>query len=279
VVRGDPVYAGFGRKEDFDRLKQMGVSMEGKIAIIRYGEVFRGNVVKLAGLSGAIGAILYSDPAEVAQEGTDAAHTYPNTDYMPDHGVQRGTTKNDNGDSLTPFYPSKPDLYSTITVDDLKKDHVIPSIPAIPMGYADIYNILSQMGGDNAPSDWQGGLNFTYKLGPGMLNSQKLEIEVHSTLEIREIQNVVGYLYGEKERDRYIILCNHFDAWVYGSIDPNSGTAMLSEVARAMKEAKDAGSFKPLRTLMFVNWDAEEYGLSMFCYDYSLNSLVFSGLE
>lgn len=29
------------------------------------------------------------------------------------------------------------------------------------------------------------------------------------------------------------MLGNHYDAWVYGSIDPNSGTATLAEIGRA----------------------------------------------
>lgn len=33
-----------------------------------------------------------------------------------------------------------------------------------------------------------------------------------------EIQNVIGYLKGSKETDRYVILSNHFDAWSYGSV-------------------------------------------------------------
>jgi N-acetylated-alpha-linked acidic dipeptidase len=114
----------------------------------------------------------------------------------------------------------------------LKNEHIIPSIPAIPLGYGDVYRIISQMGGKAVPKEWQGGLNVTYNFGPGLVNNQKLEIEVHSTIEKRglqkeclwkffllsEIQNVIGYLKGSKEADRYVILSNHFDAWAYGSV-------------------------------------------------------------
>jgi len=80
-------------------------------------------------------------------------------------------------------------------------------------------------------------------------------------LEKRTIQNVVGYIKGEIEPDRYVILGNHFDAWVYGSIDPNSGTAILSETIRAMIEARKDGIWKPRRSILFCTWDAEEHGL------------------
>jgi len=56
------------------------------------------------------------------------------------------------------------------------------------------------------------------------------------------------------------MLGNHFDAWVYGAIDPNSGTSILAEVGRAFASTVATG-WKPKRTLMFCAWDAEENGL------------------
>ena len=34
--------------------------------------------------------------------------------------------------------------------------------------------------------------------------------------------------------DRYVLLGNHRDAWVFGAIDPSSGTAVMKEVSRVM---------------------------------------------
>lgn len=48
----------------------------------------------------------------------------------------------------------------------------------------------------------------------------------------RRVRNVIGYVRGATEPDRYVLLGNHYDAWVYGSVDPNSGTAVLAEIAR-----------------------------------------------
>ena len=33
--------------------------------------------------------------------------------------------------------------------------------------------------------------------------------------------------------DRYVMLGNHRDAWVFGSLDPSSGTAAMMELSRA----------------------------------------------
>uniref|UniRef100_A0A1I7Y108 Peptidase_M28 domain-containing protein n=1 Tax=Steinernema glaseri TaxID=37863 RepID=A0A1I7Y108_9BILA len=98
-------------------------------------------------------------------------------------------------------------------------------------------------------------------MGPGLRSGQKVKIDVRSSLEKRKIKNVIGYLKGSDEPDKYVILGNHFDAWVYGSIDPNSGTAVLTEVAHAMVRTRRESGWRPRRTVMFCAWDAEEHGL------------------
>ena len=40
------MYANFGTKEDFGKLKDLGVSVKDKIVIIRQGRIFRGNKVR-----------------------------------------------------------------------------------------------------------------------------------------------------------------------------------------------------------------------------------------
>ena len=54
---------------------------------------------------------------------------------------------------------------------------------------------------------------------------------------------------------------NHRDSWTFGSIDPSSGTAVMLEVARAFAQAKNNINWRPKRTIIFLSWDAEEYGL------------------
>uniref|UniRef100_A0A915DW68 PA domain-containing protein n=1 Tax=Ditylenchus dipsaci TaxID=166011 RepID=A0A915DW68_9BILA len=97
----------------------MGVSVKGKIAIMRYHSDFRGSKVHQAAQHGAIAAILYSDPKECAMDGTMAEHVYPSTVWMPPDGVQRGTLMTMDGDLLTPLYPSKADLYGARTIKEV----------------------------------------------------------------------------------------------------------------------------------------------------------------
>ena len=53
---------------------------------------------------------------------------------------------------------------------------------------------------------------------------------------------------------------NKRDAWGFGALDPNSGTAQMMEVARVMAERLKTG-WRPRRTIMFLSWGAEEYSL------------------
>ncbi|CEF62267.1 Protease-associated domain, PA and Transferrin receptor-like, dimerisation domain and Peptidase M28 domain-containing protein [Strongyloides ratti] len=261
TASGDIVYCHYGRIEDFQLLKEMGISLKGKIALLRYGYSFRGDKVKLAQDNGAIGAILYSDPGEVAKAGTEKSKVYPNTEWMPHEGVQRGSlSHSDGGDPLSPIYPSKSNLYKSRSINDAIKDRVLPNIPVLPLSYMDAQEILKRLSGNRVPYSWQGGFPFIYHIGPGFKSgNEKVKIDVRSNMSVKKIRNVIGYIHGYDEPDKYVILGNHYDAWVYGSLDPNSGTAVLAEVGRAMVETINATSWKPSRTIMFCAWDAEEY--------------------
>lgn len=133
-----------------------------------------------------------------------AEFIYPNTEWMPHEGVQRGTLMLGDGDPLSPLYPSKKDMFRSRTVTEvfIKKNFflrfhrkyfkmqaldlgIIPSIPVLPLSYIDAYQILLRLGGFVAPQEWQGGLNISYRYGPFMKNNQKVRLSVHSTLSKR----------------------------------------------------------------------------------------------
>jgi N-acetylated-alpha-linked acidic dipeptidase len=78
--------------------------------------------------------------------------------------------------------------------------------------------------------------------------------------QLRTIWNVIGTIPGSVEPDRWVMLGNHRDAWVYGAVDPGSGTAATLEACRALGAAVKA-AWKPRRTILYASWDAEEYGL------------------
>lgn len=249
TVEGDLVYVHYARVEDLQKLKELKVEVKGKICMARYGKIFRGNKVKHCQDAGAIGIIMFSDPGDVAAQGTEPENVYPNTIFLPGSGIQRGSTLLE-GDPLSPGWASVTNAYR-MNPQDVES---IPKIPSQPIGYDDARILLEKMGGDPVPSDWQGKIQgLTYRLG-GQMNPPefKVRLSTHNYADTVKSSNVLGYIRGAVEPDRYVLLSNHRDAWGYGSVDPSSGTAQLMEVARS------------LGNLLKQNWRPRRYFLSSF---------------
>lgn len=254
--KGDLVYVNYGRREDFKLLQSMNVNCSGKIVIARYGRVFRGDKVTNAQKCGAKAILIYNDPHDFAPVSDE--DLFPHGWWLPRSGVQRGSILMGTGDPLTPRYPSKDGIYRKSS-DEIK----MPYIPAHPISAEDAEHFLSLLGGDKAPDDWQGGLQITYRLGPGFTGNYsdwKVEVETNNNHTQRNITNVIAILKGSLEPDRLVLLGNHRDAWVFGGIDPSSGTACLMEIARALGNKYKQG-WRPRRSIVLCSWGGEEYGL------------------
>ncbi|CAK8692129.1 unnamed protein product [Clavelina lepadiformis] len=252
---GDLVYVNYGTIDDFIELnRNVGISTSGKVCISRYGKIFRGDKAKHAEQYGCLGLILYSDPADYT---VPWAGVYPSDWYLPPTGAQRGTLWVENGDPRTPNYPS---ISSAWHMSEMEIP--LPKIPVTPIGYGDAWKYLEKLGGAEVPESWRGDLNITYRYGPGFNShtESKIKMYVKTKNQAAIIHNVVGYIQGGVEPDRYVIFGNHRDAWVFGAIDPSSGTAVLMEMVRAFGKMVKQG-WRPRRTLVFCSWGAEEYGL------------------
>jgi len=214
---------------------------------------FRGVKAKVAEENGAIGLIIYSDPMD---DGYMKGDVYPRGPWRPEGAVQRGSIYymfEYPGDPLTPGYPATKEA-KRIAPEQAKS---LPRIPTMPISYKIAKEILENLSGPNVPEGWQGGLPFAYHIGPG---PAKVKMRIKSEWKIRQIKNVIAEIRGYEEPDKKIIFGNHHDAWVYGAVDPNSGTSVMLETARALSELMKQG-WKPKRTILFCAWDAEEYGL------------------
>ena len=256
-VTAEVVYANYGTKEDFDQLKELGVDVSGKIVIARYGGNFRGFKAKYAEAAGAVGLIIYTDPED---SGYMKGLGYPDGTYYSESTIQRGSvlTLEYSGDPLTPFEPALP-LDGEVKVDRLDpKDVAFHTIPVTPLPYGSAKEILSRMTGDVVPRTWQGGLPHTYRVTGGA--DLKVRLKVDQKIEFTRVQNVVGTFEGSEHPDEWIIMGAHFDAWVHGASDPNSGTAMLLCLAEALGEMIRQGH-QPKRTIKIAHWDAEEHGI------------------
>lgn len=257
-VTAEVVYANYGTKADFEKLKELGIDLKGKIVLARYGGNFRGYKAKFAEQYGAAGVIIFTDPAD---SGYPRGLVYPEGFLFNDNSIQRGSllTVDWTGDPLTPFEPALP-LDSKTKINRLKPEEVkgLHTIPVTPISYGSAQEILSRMQGKPVPAGWQGGLPFTYRLegGPELLVRLKVEQERGFV----RANNVIGTLKGATNPDEWVILGCHYDAWAFGSTDPNSGTAMLLSMTETLGKLAEQG-IRPSRSIMIAHWDAEEHGV------------------
>ena len=256
-VTAEVVYANYGRKEDFETLKTLGIDVKGKIVLARYGGNFRGYKAKFAEANGAAGLIIFTDPKD---SGFTKGLVYPNGPYYNPSTIQRGSllTADFTGDPLTPFEPALP-LDGKKKVKRLDpKDAQLHTIPVTPIGYGEAEKILGQMQGKVVPQSWQGGLPFTYRLEGG--NSLTVRLKVDQKIDFVRATNVIGTLKGSEAPDEWIILGCHLDSWGFGATDPSSGTAMLISLSETLGKLKEQG-YAPKRSILIGHWDAEEHGV------------------
>ena len=255
-VEADVVYANYGTPEDFEKLDKLKIDVRGKIVLVRYGQNFRGVKVFIAQEHGAAGVIIYSDPAD---DGWRRGDKYPDGPWRPDTGVQRGSVGymfEFPGDPTTPGVAAVPSLADSARISP-QQSAQMPKIPVTPLSYHDAWPILQHLAGPDSPREWQGSLPFTYHIGPG---PARVKMHLKQDYQFRTLWDVIGRVPGAELPDQWVIAGNHRDAWVYGAVDPNSGTASMLEAVRGVGELLKSG-WKPKRTLVFASWDGEEEGL------------------
>ena len=246
------VYANYGRKQDFERLKELGVDVTGKIVVARYGGNYRGYKAKFAEDHGAAGLLIYYDPKDV---GYSRGLMYPEGGWANEHSIQRGSllTMPYEGDPLSPGFASVP---GAKLLDPAEV--ALPTIPVQPIGWGAAQRILRLMDGPMVPEEWQGGLPFNYHLTSGP--DVQVRLKVEQVREITRTANVTATLRGAKHPDEFIVIGCHHDAWNHGAADPVAGLILIMETARIMADLARAGH-PPDRTIVFAAWAAEEYGL------------------
>lgn len=254
-VTAAAVYANSGNPEDYDRLRAAGIDPKGKIVIVRYSNPYsyRGFKALTAQREGAAGLIVYSDPME---DGYTKGEVFPKGPWGPESHFQRGGIAYDYivpGDPLTPGWASVGGARRIEKTDAVS----VPTIMGVPMSWRDIKPILEALGGPPAPKEWQGALPFEYRLGG--------EARVHLAIDMRtDVQPnyvVEARIRGSERPDEWVVLGNHHDAWVFGGVDPSSGTASMMDMTRSLGELRRQGQ-RPKRTLVFCAWDGEEVTLT-----------------
>ena len=254
-VTAELVYANYGLPPDYEALQKAGVDVKGKIVIVRYGNSFRGVKAKVAQDHGAIGCIIYSDPAD---DGYVQGDVYPKGPWRPVTAGQRGSVQflfQYPGDPLTPGKPAIPGV-PRLTLEEAYGD--IPRIPVQPLAYDQARRLIEPLKGPVRPKGFQGGFPFAYHVGG--TSAVRVHLKTDMDYQSRTLWDVVARIDGAAEKDRWVVMGNHRDAWVFGAVDPNSGTATMLETARAFGQLLKQG-WQPRRTIILCSWDGEEYGL------------------
>ena len=255
-VTAPVVYAHSGNPEDYAVLRKKGIDVKGKIVLVRYSNPYsyRGFKALTAQREGAAAILIYSDPAE---DGFKKGKVFPEGPWGPETHIQRGAITYDfivPGDPLTPGWASVPGARRIASQDAQS----LPKIMALPLSWADAKPLLENMGGPVAPADWQGGLAIQYHLGG---EQARVHLKIDMDNSIKPYFVVEGRIQGADVPDQWIVLGNHRDAWVFGGVDPSSGTASMMEMTRAFGALLKQG-VRPRRTLVFCSWDGEEVGLT-----------------
>ena len=254
-VTAEVVYANSGNPADYDLLAEHGIDVRGKIAIVRYSNPYsyRGFKALTAEQRGVKALLIYSDPQE---DGYRKGLTFPDGPWGPESHIQRGAISYDfiiPGDPLTPGWASV-DGAPRISVDS---SPAVPHVIAVPLSARDAEPLLRALKGPVAPATWQGALPFTYRLGAGAT----VRVQVQMDGRTRPIWVVDARIRGSEEPGKSVVLGNHRDAWVFGAVDPASGTATQMELARALGALVREGH-RPRRSIVMGNWDAEEWHLT-----------------
>ena len=250
------VYAHSGNPEDYDYLRQQGISVRGKIVLVRYSNPYsyRGFKALTAEREGAAAILIYSDPAE---DGYKKGKVFPDGPWGPESHIQRGAITYDfivPGDPLTPGWASVPGARH-IAVKDARS---LPKIMALPLSWHDAKPLLEHIGGPAAPQDWQGGLPIVYHLGG---KDAQVHLKIDMDNSIKPYYVVEARIRGSQFPDEWVVMGNHRDAWVFGGVDPSSGTASMMEMTRGLGQLLRQG-IRPRRTLVICSWDGEEVGLT-----------------
>ncbi|XP_035993854.1 transferrin receptor protein 1 [Fundulus heteroclitus] len=232
-VTGAVLYAHYGLEEDFRKLRDRNINMNGRVMLVRAGKINFAEKVANAAKMNASAVLIYPDP----------------TDYsIGDKTELYGHVHMGSGDPYTPGFPS----FNHTQFPPVESSG-LPRILAQTITQDMAIKILRQLEGQRMPDEWEG----YSKLGN---ESDIITVEVKNVLAEKKIHNVFGVIKGFVDSDRYVVIGAQRDAWGPGFAASTVGTAVLVELARSIADMVKNDGFKPRRSIVFASWSAGEYG-------------------
>ncbi|XP_062832980.1 transferrin receptor protein 1 [Anolis carolinensis] len=239
-VSGKPVYANYGRDEDFRKLLENVPNINGTVVLVRAGEIPFAKKAANAKKLGAAGVLIYPDPADFRNLRQDASlfgHAHLGT-----------------GDPYTPGFPS----FNHTQFPPVESSG-LPRIPVQTISSSAARKIFSVMNGPVCPAPWTGTTGATYKFG-STASGRNVKLQVKNELVEKKILNIFGVIKGFVEPDRYVVLGAQRDSWGSGAVKAGVGTALLLELARAFSDMVKKDGYKPRRSVVFASWSAGDFG-------------------
>ncbi|KAJ7324647.1 hypothetical protein JRQ81_017667 [Phrynocephalus forsythii] len=236
-VSGKPVYGNYGREEDFRELFKGNGSLAGTVMLFRAGEITFAEKVANAQKRGALGVLIYPDPADYP--GLESA------DGLFGH-AHLGT-----GDPFTPGFPS-----FNHTQFPPAKSSGLPVIPVQTISSAAASKLFRLMNGPDCQPPWKGNVPAKCGLEPG----RNVTLRVNNEFVERKLLNIFGVIKGVEEQDRYIVIGAQRDAWGPGTVKAGVGTALLLTLAGVLSDMVQTDGYKPRRSIVFASWSAGDFG-------------------
>ena len=181
---------------------------------------------------------------------------FPKGPWGPASHFQRGGIAYDYivpGDPLTPGWASTPGARRIAPAEAVS----VPKIMACRCRSATSSRFSRRSAARRRPRRGRAASPISYRLG----GEARLRVQIDMRTDVQPNYVVEGRIRGSERPDEWVVLGNHHDAWVFGGVDPSSGTASMMELTAALGRLARDG-VRPRRTLVFGSWDGEEVTLT-----------------
>lgn len=253
---GQILYCNRCTQDDFAKLRELHVPLGGRICLCRYTPTMEpGNQAWHAGNVDIVGVLLFLDPQDVAPDPREPV--FPNTWWMPGNAIRRSTMRYGMyiGDLTTQGYASRADLPGLYRDEQILED--MGSLSQ-PIGYKNAEKIMKSLQGQRCPDGWAPKFAVTCVVGDA--NGIRARMFIYNKIKKTIIRNVIGYITGAVEPDRYVVLGVPIDAWSTGAAAPATAVVQALELSRIFKKLKKKKKWNPGRTIVFAGWDAHQLG-------------------
>ncbi|XP_064467375.1 uncharacterized protein LOC135378309 [Ornithodoros turicata] len=251
------IYCNRCLKDDFETLSSLKVSTWRKVCLCRYSPDVSPGTAMMHAEENSVGAVLFFlDPADVAPE--QGKPVFPHSWWMPESALRRSNLRADNciGDPSTRGYASR------AAFTGLQRTPVsqvaVPEGLSQPITYRAANDLLNMMQGTACPGDWAPKLQAACNIGEG--TSTTVRIVINNKLDFVNIDNVLAYIKGAVEPDRYVVIGIPMDAWSAGAVAPGTAVAQALEVSRILGALVQDKLWKPRRSIVMAGWDGHVFG-------------------